>query len=65
MGLKKIINTLLVILAGAMFPAAFVLMLVAALHVLDRTPMNIVILIPTFVLLGIGWFIMRKQEQHD
>ena len=65
MVLKKIINALLVILAGAMFPAAFVLMVVAALHILDRTPMNIFTLPLAFALWGLGWLVMRRLAQHD
>ena len=65
MVLKKIINALLVILAGAMFPTAFALMLVVALHILDRTHINILIFPLGLALWGLGWFIMRKQEQHD
>ena len=63
--MRKLGRALLVILAGAMFPAAFVLFVVAALHILDRTPMNIFTLPLAFALWGIGWLIYRKIERYD
>ena len=63
--MRKLGRTLLVILAGAMFPAAFVLLVVAALHILEKTPMNIFTIPLAFALWGIAWLIYRKLEHYD
>ena len=63
--MKKIATALMVMAAGAMFPTAFVLMVVAALHILDKTPMNFFTLPLAFALWGTAWFLYRKLEHHD
>lgn len=63
--MKKIGKALLVIAVGAMFPTAFVLMVVAALHILDKTPMNVFTLPLAFALWGVAWLFYRKLERHD
>lgn len=63
--MRKLGRALLVIIAGAMFPAAFVLLLVAALHILDKTPMNFFTIPLAFALWGVAWLIYRKQEHYD
>lgn len=63
--MRKLGRALLVIIAGAMFPAAFVLLLVAALHVLDKTPMNFFTIPLAFALWGVAWLIYRKLERYD
>ena len=63
--MRKLGRALLVILAGAMFPTAFVLFLVAALHILDKTPMNFFTIPLAFALWGVAWLIYRKLERYD
>ena len=63
--MRKLGKALLVILAGAMFPAAFVLFVVAALHILDKTPMNTFTIPLAVALWGIAWLIYRKLEYYD
>ena len=63
--MRKLGRALLVIIAGAMFPTAFVLFLVAALHVLDKTPMNFFTIPLAFALWGVAWLIYRKLERYD
>ena len=63
--MRKLGRALLVILAGAMFPAAFVLFVVAALHVLEKTPMNSFTIPLAFALWGVAWLIYRKLERYD
>ena len=65
MVLKKIVSTLLVIFAGAMFPTVFFVAVVAALHVMDRATLSILIFPLGFALWGVGWFVMRRLAQHD
>lgn len=63
--MKKIGKALLVIAVGAMFPTVFVLLVVAALHILDRTPMNVFTLPLAFALWGVAWLLYRKLEHHE
>ena len=55
--MRKLGRALLVIIAGAMFPTAFVLFVVAALHILDKTPMNFFTIPLAFALWGVAWLI--------
>ena len=63
--MKRLIRALLVIVAGATFPTAFVLLVVASLHILDRTPINIFTIPLALALWGAGWLICRKLERYD
>lgn len=63
--MRKLGRAFLVILVGAMFPTAFVLLLVAALHILEKTPMNIFTIPLAFALWGVAWLIYRKLESYD
>ena len=63
--MSKLGRALLVILAGATFPTAFVLFLVAALHIMEKTPMNSFTIPLAFVLWAVAWLIYRKLEHYD
>ena len=63
--MKKIVSTLLVIFAGAMFPTVFFVAVVAALHILDKAHINILLFPLGLTLWGVGWFVMRRLAQHD
>ena len=62
--MKKIGKTLLVITAGAMFPAVFFLALVGALHIFEEMPGYMLVSITMALPLG-SWLIYRGWGRYE